>query len=234
MRKVHLEPDAMRYLAEGSQNRVWKFEEAGQQSVLKIPHVFISQGIRHKFNQLLSFFGGQDLQTAQKDLDLVSMYFREEIVHTEIIQSPDKEMFVFRQEMIDCVRITPELMRDSVRLRRKMQSIMERNGDMLNEQGRWLDAMGCDPGRLLRFLSPEGTPYFDNVVLKRGTEDDVKIIDVATYGLGPHHLPLYCVQHENAKRFGLSFGGEKLPQHMHKIMWGHPTVQAEGESIISM
>jgi len=209
IKQVHLEPDAMQYLAEGSQNRVWKFARGEKQNVVKIPLVFITSGIQNTVSKISSLIGGQDLATAKKDLELVSFYFPEAMVDTEIIQSKDEKMFAFRQAMVDCERITPEMMNQSKPLRRRMQHLMERNGEMLDEQGRWLDAMGCSVPRLLTFLGPEGTPYFDNIVLERGTEDSVKIIDVATYGLGAHHLPLYCVQQENARRFGLSFTGEK-------------------------
>ena len=105
------------------------------------------------------------------------------------------------------LRITPEILQASRKVREQMKIIMENNRDLMNEQGMWIDAMGMNAARLLEFIGPDGTPYMDNIVLEKGT-DTVRIIDTGLFTLSPKHYLQYLLQCENARRFGLSFEGQ--------------------------
>lgn len=193
-------------LGSGAQNLVRSFRsEGGHQRVIKAP----LDAVRGwAIDRIASVIVGQTREAAENELSICKMYFGDFMPSTEIRATADGKRFVLIQDRVDFIHITPAIVETSRKVRDQLKTIVtDKNADLLREQEKWIDAMGMNVSRLAEFLGPDGTPYMDNIVLEKGT-GKVRVIDTGLFGLGPAHILQFLLQCENARRFGVSFGGQ--------------------------
>jgi hypothetical protein len=191
-------------LGSGAQNLVRALREEGKRpKVIKAPLDAVRGRVQ---DYAASLIAGQSRESAEHELGVSQQYFGQYLPHTEIRPTADGKRFVLIQDQIDFTSITPAILEASDDVRGQLEEIMSANAKMIHNEGLWIDAMGFNTRKLAAFLGPDGVPYMDNIVLEKDT-NNVHVIDVGLFGFGPKHLLQYLVQHENARRFGLSFDG---------------------------
>jgi hypothetical protein len=192
-------------LGSGAQNLVRELNIPDSPKVIKAPLDAVRGDVQDYISSLIV---GQTWESAERELGICQLYFGNFMPYTEIRPTLDGSRFVLIQDRLDFEHITPEMVAESDSVRMQLQDIMCANGELMDNEKLWLDAMGLNWFKLSLLLGPDGIPYMENIVREKAT-GDVRIIDTGLFGMGAIHMPQYLLQYENMRRFGLPFDGRK-------------------------
>lgn len=195
----------------------YQVRELGGDAVVKILlKDIVDWGAKWRVNVYALTFGrmlAQTLATASCEIHLCKKYFGDYLLETTIVAEDDDQgpRFCVRQELADIELVTPEILQERGKVRRDMQQIFEKNSQLIAAHGLWLDVAGYHGEKTPNFVF-FGIPYFENVAVRRGTEE-VVLFDTGLFPLPrkvcpllkPYYWMLYQFQCANAQKCDLDF-----------------------------
>lgn len=187
----------VRCICHGCQSVVLEQHEGTENFALKLP---ISQVCTDIWSKIKTVVAGVDLQAALHEYDECKRYFGRYVVPTEFLVGSDERTFATRQPLLQLQDLTPEIVSINADVREQLIDILDRNRDMVQERGKFLDAMGFNPKKLVLLR-----PHLDNISIDEKT-GELRIVDFGLLKMREHAVQ-YLVQCINMRQFGLAFNG---------------------------
>lgn len=198
LKSIGTDPESVvRCICHGCQSVVLEQHESGNAFALKLP---ISQVCTDTWSRIKTIVAGVDLPTAQYEYEQCNLYFGHYVVPTEFIIGADMHHFATRQPLLQLREITPRIVSTNEHIREQLIDILDRNRDMMLERGKFLDAMGFNPKKLVLLR-----PHLDNISIDEKT-GELRIVDFGLLKMREHAVQ-YLVQCINMRQFGLAFNG---------------------------
>lgn len=190
-------------LGMGAQMLARPYTPNGCKYVVKTPLTQLTLGcMTNAYSATIGRLLTMDFPQAAEELRLCHMEFTEFMIKTTLHPAEDKRRFSVVQEHLDMEPVTQETIKRG-KVREDIQKIFTHNAVLMRTSGKWLDTMGFHPWKLLQFAT-FGTPYFENVVLRRDT-DIVQLFDFGLFPVtGLYFRFLLWLQRKNAQKFGLN------------------------------